>query len=74
MIKKKSNDKDDKLLIKNLVDQIEFLKQELKSKDTIIKIILEGYQQAPDYKSPTVKETAKKNNHSHKEEREFITP
>ena len=38
MVKKWLNDKDDELLIKNL-DQIEFLKQELKSKDAITKMI-----------------------------------
>ena len=55
MVKKRSNDKDDELLIKNLLDQIEFLKQELKSKDTIIKMILENYRQNTDYKPQTVK-------------------
>ena len=30
MVKKRSNDKDDEVLIKNLLDQIEFLKQERK--------------------------------------------
>ena len=74
MVKKRSNDKDDELLIKNLLDQIEFLKQELKSKDTIIKMILENYRQNTDYKPQTVKETAKQNNHSDKGEREFLTP
>ena len=59
MVKKRSNDKDDKLLIKKLLDQMEFLKQELKSKDTIIKTILENYRQTTDYNSQTVKETAK---------------
>ena len=43
MVKKRLNDKDDELLIKNL-DQIEFLKQELKSKDAITKIIFFFYQ------------------------------
>ena len=74
MVKKRSNDKDDQLLIKNLLDQIEFLKQELKSKDAIIKMILENYRQNTDYKPQTVKETAKQNNHSDKAEREFLTP
>ena len=41
IVKKISNDKDDEILIKNLLDQIEFLKQQLKSKDAIIKMILE---------------------------------
>ena len=74
MVKKRSNDKDGELLIKNLLDQIEFLKQELKSKDAIIKMILENYRQTTDYKPQTVKETAKQNNHSDKGEREFLTP
>ena len=58
----------------NLLDQIEFLKQELKSKDTIIKVILENYKQTTDYKSQTVKEIAKENNRSDKGEREFLKP
>ena len=74
MVKKRSNDKDDELLIKNLLDQIEFLKQELKSKDAIIKIILENYRETTDYKPQTLKENAKQNNHSDKGEREFLTP
>ena len=74
MGKNRSNDRDDELLIKNLLHQIEFLKQELKSKDTIIKMILENYRQNTDYKPQTVKETAKQNNHSDKAEREFLTP
>ena len=41
IVKKISNDEDDEVLIKNLLDQIEFLKQQLKSKDAIIKMILE---------------------------------
>ena len=47
--------------MKNFFDQIEFLKQVLKSKDTIIKMILENYRQATDYKSQTVKVTTKQN-------------
>ena len=74
MVKKRSNNKDDELLIKNLLDQIEILKQILKSKDTIIKIILENYRQTTDYKSQTIKEPAKQNNHSNKGEREFLRP
>ena len=35
-VKKRSNDKDDELLTKNIFHQIEFLKQELKSKVYII--------------------------------------
>ena len=61
-------------MIINLLDPIEFLKQELKSKDTIIKMILENYRQTTDYKSQTVKETAKQNNHFDKGEREFLMP
>ena len=71
---KRSNDKDDELLMKNLLDQIEFLKQQLKSKDAVIKMILENCRQNADYKPQTVKETAKQNNHSDKGEREFLTP
>ena len=41
IVKKISNDEDDEILIKNLLDQIEFLKQQLKSKHAIIKMILE---------------------------------
>ena len=68
------NDNDDGLLIKNLLDQVEFLKQVLKTKDTIIKMILENYRQTADNESQTIKETAKENNHSYKGEREFLTP
>ena len=50
MLKKRSNDKDDKLLIKNLLDQIEFLKQELKRKDAVIKMILGNYRLNTDCK------------------------
>ena len=39
MVKRRLNDKDEELLIKNLLGQIEFLKQELKSKDAITKMI-----------------------------------
>ena len=66
MLKKKINDKDDDLLIKNLLDEMEFLKQELTNKDTFIKIILENYRQTIDYKSQTVKEIAKQDNYSDK--------
>ena len=37
-----STSDDTKILISNLTDQIEFLKNELRSKDTIIKLILEN--------------------------------
>ena len=36
-------------------------------------MILENYRKTTDYKSHTVKETAKQNNHSDKGEREFLT-
>ena len=62
--KKRSNDKDVELLIENLLDQIEFLKQELKSKHAIIKMILEIYRQTTDYKPQIGKETVKQNDHS----------
>ena len=48
LLKKRSNERenvtndDTKILISNLTDQIEFLKNELRSKDTIIKLILEN--------------------------------
>ena len=74
LVKKRSNYKDDEHLIKILLDLIEFLKQELKSKDAIIKMILENYRQNNDYEPQTVKETAKQNNHSDKGKREFLTP
>ena len=51
MVKKRSNDKDDKLLTKNLLDQIEFLKQWLTGIETIIKMILGNYKRITDYKS-----------------------
>ena len=72
--KKRSNDKDVELLIENLLDQIEFLKQELKSKHAIIKMILEIYRQTNDYKPQIVKETVKQNDHSYKGERKLLTP
>ena len=61
-------------MIKILLDQIDLLKQELKNKDAIIKVILENCRQNADYKPQTVKETAKQNNHSDEREREFLTP
>ena len=61
-------------MIKNLLDQIEFLKQGLRSKDAFIKMILENYRETTAYKPQTVKETTKQNNHSDKGEREFLTP
>ena len=61
-------------MIKNLLDQTEFSKQELKSEDAIIKMILENYRQTTDYKPQPVKEIAKQNYYSDKGEREFLTP
>ena len=61
-------------MIKILLDQIDLLKQELKNKDAIIKVILENCRQNADYKPQTVKETAKQNNHFDEREREFLTP
>ena len=55
-------------------DLIEFLKQELKSKDTAIKTILENHRQTNHYKSQTVKEATKQNEHSDEAKREFVTP
>ena len=56
-------------MIKKLFDQIEFLKQESKTKETIIELILENYRQTVSYESQTVKETVKQSNHSEKGER-----
>ena len=55
MVKKGSNGRDNELLIKDLFDQIEFLKQELTSKDTIIKLIDENYRRTADCNSQIVK-------------------
>ena len=72
MFKKRSNEKDNGDLIKSLFDQIEFLKQELKSKDTIIKMILENYNYNLNHKPLPVtniyKQISNKNND------EFIVP
>ena len=54
MVKKRWNDKDD------LLEQIKFFKQELKSKDAIIKMILENYRQTTDDKLQTVKKLLNK--------------
>ena len=72
MFKKRSNEKDNGDLIKSLFDQIEFLKQELKSKGTIIKMILENYNYSLNHKPQPVtniyKQISNKNND------EFILP
>ena len=72
MFQKRSNEKDNGDLIKSLFDQIEFLKQELKSKDTIIKMILENYNYNLNHKPLPVtniyKQISNKNND------EFIVP
>ena len=55
MLKKKSDEKqtllnnENKVLINNLIDQIEFLKNELRSKDTIIKLIIENSKYGNEY-------------------------
>ena len=54
MVKKRWNDKDE------LLEQIKFFKQELKSKDAIIKMILENYRQTTDDKLQTVKKLLNK--------------
>ena len=40
---------ENKTLINNLIDQIEFLKNELRSKDTIIKLIMENSKYSNKY-------------------------
>ena len=54
MVKKRWNDKDE------LLEQIKFFKQELKSKDAIIKMILENYRETTDDKLQTVKKLLNK--------------
>ena len=55
MLKKKSDEKqtllnnENKVLINNVIDQIEFLKNELRSKDTIIKLIIENSKYGNEY-------------------------
>ena len=72
MFKKRSNEKDNGDLIKSLFDQMEFLKQELKSKGTIIKMILENYNcnlnHNPQPVTNIYKQISNKNND------EFIVP
>ena len=70
MFKKRSNEKDNRDLIKSLFDQIEFLKQELKSKDTIIKMILENYNYNLNHKPQSVTKIHKQ--FSNKNNDEFI--
>ena len=72
MFKKRSNEKDNGDLIKSLFDQIEFLKQELKSKDTIIKMILENYNYNLNHKPQPVTKIHKQI--SNKNNDEFIVP
>ena len=72
MFKKRSNEKDNGDLIKSLFDQIEFLKQELKSKDTIIKMIFENYNYNLNYKPQPVTKIHKQI--SNKNNDEFIVP
>ena len=72
VFKKRSNEKDNGDLIKSLFDLIEFLKQELESKDTIIRMILENYNynlnQKPQPVAKIYKQIFNKNND------EFIVP
>ena len=55
MLKKKSDEKqtlsnnENKALINNLIDQIEFLKNELRSKDIIIMLIIENSKYSNEY-------------------------
>ena len=67
IFKQRSNEEDNGDLIKSLFDQIEFLKQELKSKDTIIKMILENYNYNLNHKHHSVaniyKQISNKTNH-----------
>ena len=72
MFKKRSNEKDNGDLIKSLFDQIEFLKQELKSKDTIIRMILENYNYNLNHKPQPVTNVHKQI--SNKNNDEFIVP
>ena len=72
MFKKRSNEKDNGDLIKSLFDQIEFLKQELKSKGTIIKMILENYNYNLNHKPQPVTKIHKQI--SNKNNDEFIVP
>ena len=74
MLKKKSDEKqtlsnnENKALINNLIDQIEFLKNELRSKDTIIKLIIENSKYGNEYFQK------KKNNNDSNQTEKFVTP
>ena len=48
-MKKKSLHNKNKALFNNLIDQIEFLKNELPSKDIIIKLIIENSKYSKEY-------------------------
>ena len=72
LFKKRSNKKDNGDLIKSLFDQKEFLKQELKSKDTIIKMILKNYNCNLNHKPQPVTKIHKQI--SNKNNDEFIVP
>ena len=73
MLKKRSDDKqilsnnESKALINNLIDQIEFLKNELRSKDTIIKLIIENSKYNNEY-------LQNKNNNDSNQTEKFATP
>ena len=72
LFKKRSNEKDNGDLIKSLFDQIEFLKQELKRKDTVIKMILKNYNYNLNHKPQPVTKIHKQI--SNKNNDEFIVP
>ena len=72
MLRKKSDKKQilwnnkNKALINNLIDQIEFLKYELHSKDTIIKLIIENSKYSNEY-------FQNKNNNDTNQTEKFVT-
>ena len=72
MLKNKSDEKqiltnnENKALINNLIDQIEFLKNELRSKDTVIKLIIENSKYNNEY-------FQNKSNNDNQTEK-FVTP
>ena len=73
MLKKKSDEKqtflnnENKALSNNLIDQIEFLKNELFRKDTIIKLIIENSKYNNEY-------FQNKNNNDSNQREKFFTP
>ena len=73
MLKKKSDEKqilsnnESKALINNFIDQNEFLKNEFRSKDTIIKLIIENSKYSNEY-------FQNKNNDDSYQTEKFVTP